>query len=289
MLDWGSNPRHGWDQGPWNGMDSPAGFFPAPPGMSWYELPVGGGVQGWYELPLGSGGPGWHELPVADDWNHIKGAGYQNCWYGGGGQGWHELPVGGFCAPGLPGPPMMGGLQYLGPPIGFGGGYGGYGGPPCWPSSSPLASFPSTGQYQMCGDVNDDGIPGLNLRNPYGGIGIPPGTNYLFPSSHCKIMVIKSSTPPWQLDPPAVLNYKPFQVPTNMTVKEVMKQFGCDNEDAEKNVMTECVRGANGKWYKGTVCKGDNKDLMKTNIEEIGWRGERDGVKEDCVWVWFTK
>lgn len=78
-----------------------------------------------------------------------------------------------------------------------------------------------------------------------------------------------------------------------MTVKEVMMQLGCDNKDGGKNVMTEVTEAGNGKWLKGMVFKGDNKDRMKMSLTDLGWETgrKRTGLpgQGPLIWVYITK
>lgn len=256
MGDWGYNPPHGWAQGPWEGIYdcfyqdpsgwAPAaqGFFPAPPGFGWYELPgdAAGGCFG--DL---SGG-----LPLG---------GY------GGMSGTMPCDIGGMsCMGGMGG--MVGCPDFTCLPGGGGGGQS-------WQQLGP--------------PVDDGGIPGVNIKNSTEGIGLEPGYNYFFPKEHCKIHVIKSTTPPWQNEGTEAFNYTAHVVPTCVTLKTLLQQFGCDNEDPAKNILHEIVPGGGGKWYHGLTIKGDNKGLMKKQVGEMGWDEKRDGKKGEVVWVYFTK
>jgi hypothetical protein len=110
-------------------------------------------------------------------------------------------------------------------------------------------------------DRYDGGVPGINIQNHLGGIGLPPGYNYLFHDEHTEIKVIRSEHPPWefeegygnspasgwnvyggngQLQPRYIEN---FMVPSNATVGKVMERFGCDNPDKKKNMIHEVVQG----------------------------------------------
>ncbi|OBT49091.1 hypothetical protein VE00_00113 [Pseudogymnoascus sp. WSF 3629] len=253
MADWGYNPPHGWAQGPWDSFDglfyqdpsgwAPAahGFFPAPPGFGWYELP-GDGVGGYF----------------GDFSGGLSLGGY------GGMCGTMPCDIGGMG--GIMGYP---GLSYLG--VGGGGGGGGQ-------------------SWQQIGlPVDDGGIPGVNIKNSTEGIGLEPGYNYIFPKEHCKIHAIKSATPPWQNEGDETFNYTAHVVPTCVTLKTLLQQFGCDNADPGKNVLHEVVPGGGGKWYRGLTIKGDNGDLMKKAVSDMGWNEKRDGKKGEVVWVYFTK
>ena len=150
--------------------------------------------------------------------------------------------------------------------------------PPAW---SPFPQFgPDWG-------VQDGVFPGASFRNAQGGIGMEPGYGYIFPPNHCKIHVIQSPTPPWQHNGP--FDKKCFNVPTSITVKELMMQFGCTNKDPAKNKLVELTQGGDGTWYKGLELKGNNEKQMDKRIEEVGWNAKRDGINADFVWLYFTK
>jgi hypothetical protein len=196
------------------------------------------------------------------------------------GMDWYELPY----------PGMQVGLNGMGYGNMFSDGVLGAGiGPGPW----GVFNGPNAGQaYQQFGPVNNGGIPGINLQNLDGGIGLEPGYNYIFPPEHCKIHVLLSSTPPWQILPNETLGniqYKAHYVPTSVTLQDLMKQFGCNNSDPGKNVLHEVCPAGDGRWYKGITIKGDDNDRMKQTVQEMGWDKRRDGRNEGVVWVYFTK
>jgi hypothetical protein len=131
------------------------------------------------------------------------------------------------------------------------------------------------------------GFPGASFQNVHGGIGMEPGYGYIFPPNHCKIHVISSPSPPWLHQGP--YEKKCFNVPTSITVKELMQQFGCTNADAAKNKLVELTQGGDGTWYKGVELLGSDEKNMKKKIEEVGWNMKRNGVDADFVWLWFSK
>ncbi|PQE19236.1 hypothetical protein CJF30_00007588 [Rutstroemia sp. NJR-2017a BBW] len=169
--------------------------------------------------------------------------------------------------------------------------------PGYWPQvpyggvASPGYGMP--GQYPAPEPTSDGGVPGVHLRNQFGGVGLPPGYNYLFPKSHC---MIHGSTPPWQASTPLynhdARNHKKFFVPANMTVGEMMKALGCNNEKADKNVLTEVTEAGNGRWLRGMKFSGGNGDKMKKKLHELGWNIERkrSGLpgQGPVIWVYVT-
>ncbi|CAK7232701.1 hypothetical protein SCUCBS95973_009191 [Sporothrix curviconia] len=131
-----------------------------------------------------------------------------------------------------------------------------------------------------------------SMRNTTGGFGCEPGYNYFFPAEHTKIHVLKTgSTPPWQLPPNFTIQFHAIHVPVNTTVAELLKGFGAKNPLPKKNVITEVCPGGGGKWYKGIEASGDNLDLMKKPIKELGWDATRTGLRgqKKVVYVYVQK
>lgn len=261
MADPGNNPRYGWDQGPWGyggGFGYPGNWaaaqnapFEVPEGFGWYEVPAGGG--GAYN-PYGL---------------------WQN--YGGFGDPWGL--AGGYCGGGGYGAAYGGGYGGF-----YGGGYGGgWGGDPYG-----FGGYGGGGGYMHFGPENNGGRPAMNVRNEFGGIGLPPNTQYFFHDEHCLIIQLDITEPPWRnqhIGPMPTLRH---YVPCNTNVKALMKHMGCNNPDDKKNVLYECVQAGDGNWYKGVVVNMDDKDAMKKNLNEMQWTKVRNGVDEDAVYLYFT-
>ena len=45
-------------------------------------------------------------------------------------------------------------------------------------------------------------VPGVHLRNHTGGVGVPPGYDYIFPLEHTKIHIFTTSQKPWEATGP---------------------------------------------------------------------------------------
>ena len=94
-----------------------------------------------------------------------------------------------------------------------------------------------------------------SLRNHTGGVGLPPGYDYAFPQEHTRIHVFITKEKPWQIAYPLFNNdatkHVKLYVPSNTTIKELMQNLGCNNEDAKKNILHEVTEQGNGKWVKG--------------------------------------
>ncbi|KAJ4155576.1 hypothetical protein LMH87_000814 [Akanthomyces muscarius] len=137
----------------------------------------------------------------------------------------------------------------------------------------------------------DPTMPAAQMTNSSGGVGCEPGYNYFFPAEHTKAHVFRSSTPPWQLPPTAQIPFKATHIPCTTTMAELLRGFGCTNPIAKKNKCFEIIGGGSGKWYKGLAISGDDKDMMKKTIKEVGWDMTRTGNAHEkpIVCLWFCK
>lgn len=151
---------------------------------------------------------------------------------------------------------------------------------------------PAIAQGQGPSPTHDRNFRTCSMRNTTGGFGCEPGYNYFFPAEHTKIHVLKTGpTPPWQLPPNFAIQFHATHVPVNTTVAELMKGFGAKNPLPKKNVITEVCPGGGGKWYKGIEVSGDNLDMMKKPIKELGWDGTRTGLRgqKKVVYIYVQK
>ncbi|KAI3318095.1 hypothetical protein HD806DRAFT_549431 [Xylariaceae sp. AK1471] len=165
---------------------------------------------------------------------------------------------------------------------------------------APVYQYPPYGYYGA-NDYNRDqrppqphprvssDVPGMNMVNSMGGAGCEPGYNYIFHHEHTKIHVFRSSTPPWRAPAHMNFSFAKFHVPTNTTLAELMVRFGATNPCAKKNKVAEVIEGGNGKWYRGNIFSGDEKDAVQQTLKEIGWDRSRTGRGKPVVWLWITK
>ncbi|KAI8157001.1 hypothetical protein K4K49_005992 [Colletotrichum sp. SAR 10_70] len=169
------------------------------------------------------------------------------------------------------------------------------------PSAPPPGGYTTyplqpSGQAHPYARTTTSGLPALDPRNPAahlsnstGGTGCEPGYNYFFPAAHTKIHVFRSTTPPWQLPANARIQFAAFHVPVNTSLAELLKGFGATNPVPKKNKCYEIVQAGNGKWYKGLCFAGDDKDMMKKCLKDVGWDGTRTGQPGGkpvvCLWV----
>ncbi|KAK3690221.1 hypothetical protein B0T22DRAFT_190410 [Podospora appendiculata] len=138
----------------------------------------------------------------------------------------------------------------------------------------------------------DPTMPAVNMNNSTGGVGCEPGYNYFFPPEHTKIHVLKcGARPPWEHRPNAVFEFHACHVPVNTTVAELMAGFGATNPEKKRNVITEVVQGGGGRWYRGIILMGNDKDAMKRTCKEMGWDASRTGLpgQKPVVYLYITK
>lgn len=139
--------------------------------------------------------------------------------------------------------------------------------------------------------VIDPTMPAAQMTNSSGGTGCEPGYNYFFPAEHTKAHVFRTTTAPWQLPATAQIPFKATHIPCTTTMAELLKGFGCTNPVAKKNRCFEVIGGGSGKWYKGLCVSGDDKDMMKKTIKDVGWDMTRTGNAHEkpIVCLWFCK
>ena len=138
----------------------------------------------------------------------------------------------------------------------------------------------------------DPDMPALNLTNSTGGVGCEPGYNYFFPAEHCKVHVLKSALPPWQVGAATRIPFIAAHVPCRTTAAEILKGFGATGPTPKKNRCYEVVAAGNGRWYKGLSFSAEDLDVLSKQILDFGWDASRGrpgpGGKKEVV-LWFTK
>ncbi|KAH7159637.1 hypothetical protein B0J13DRAFT_519093 [Dactylonectria estremocensis] len=145
-------------------------------------------------------------------------------------------------------------------------------------------------QPQPC-PVIDPEMPAAQMTNSSGGVGCEPGYNYFFPASHTKVHVFKSNTSPWNLAPNAPIKFIAVHIPSNTKLGDLLKGYGCTNPIAKMNQCYELWSAGNGKWYSGINFAGDNKEMLKKTMEDVGWNDKRTGKPGEApiVCLWFKK
>jgi hypothetical protein len=155
----------------------------------------------------------------------------------------------------------------------------------------PYGGFGMGGMtYPAAAPFTDHGFPGIHLRNHTGGVGLEPGYDYFFPKENCKIHVFKTVEKPWQCTVHGHDNstHVKLYVPVNTNVKDLMQNLGCTNDDPKKNILYELAEKGSGQWSTGLRIVGDNKDMMKKTIGDLGWNSKRTGYEQAVVWLWLT-
>ncbi|KAH8174940.1 hypothetical protein LIA77_06359 [Sarocladium implicatum] len=137
----------------------------------------------------------------------------------------------------------------------------------------------------------DTNMPASQMTNASGGLGCEPGYNYFFPPEHTKVHVYRSEVPPWQLPAGAQLEFTAAHLPCNITCADLLKGYGCTNENKKKNNCFEILPAGGGKWYKGLKINGADKGMMAKTVKELGWDQTRTGLngEKPVVCLWFSK
>ncbi|KAL2210948.1 hypothetical protein CC79DRAFT_1331328 [Sarocladium strictum] len=161
----------------------------------------------------------------------------------------------------------------------------------------PITSYQPNGAGNMYARQDapwpriDSTMPASQMTNTSGGLGCEPGYNYFFPPEHTKVHVYRSETPPWQLPAGAQLEFTAAHLPCNITCAELLKGYGCTNENKKKNNCFEILPAGGGKWYKGLKINGYDKAMMARTVKELGWDSTRSGIngEKPIVCLWFSK
>ncbi|KAK4691791.1 hypothetical protein P7C71_g5286, partial [Lecanoromycetidae sp. Uapishka_2] len=112
-----------------------------------------------------------------------------------------------------------------------------------------------------------------------------PGWTYLAPAEHTTIMFVGNGARPCD-HPGGYYPWKfPFtkhKVPSNMTLKELIKQLGCPQGPGTFGV-TEMIQLGDGHWAAGSTFTQGGDERDKT-LAEVGWTARRD----DDYPVWLV-
>ncbi|KAH7361850.1 hypothetical protein B0T11DRAFT_317707 [Plectosphaerella cucumerina] len=222
----------------------------------------------------------------------------------------HDIGDPGYASRAQFGPPAFGQLpmhnyynpySYAPAPYGPYAGYAPYGYPAMPPvvGTAPPNAYPwmpngaNVAHARQAGPapVIDPDLPAAHMNNSTGGTGCEPGYNYFFPPEHCKIHVLKTPERPWQITSGAHIDFHACHVPVTTTCADLLKGFGATNPVPKMNHCIEVVQGGNGRWYRGVGISGDDKGMMKKEIQEIGWDKTRSGQpgEKPVVVVWVSK
>ncbi len=113
-------------------------------------------------------------------------------------------------------------------------------------------------------------------------LGLPDGSNYLFPEKHTVLHVIAGGHLPWE-NPGNNFGFTRHKVPCVMTIKELIRQLGATKGGDDKNGITECIERGDGAWIIGsTFFQKDDKS--KQTLEALGWDESR-GKDRKPVWI----
>lgn len=144
--------------------------------------------------------------------------------------------------------------------------------PPATPAQPASASpTPAAGDFQ---------IPGTQ----HGGASfIRNGAAYIFPRSSTIIHFFADGTRPFEQPPGSTPRYATLEVPTMITVAELMRLLGVPNDNNDRYGITECFETDDDGWTKGRTFIL-SEDQSKSTLHQVGWDDSR-GTRNEPVWL----
>lgn len=110
------------------------------------------------------------------------------------------------------------------------------------------------------------------------------GEWYIFPTKHTTFHIVEPlDYKPWER-PQATFRFQPYRCPTNITIKELIRQVVQKvGEDESKAGVVEMLERGGGVWTKGSEFHLD-EDKSKQTLASIGWDEER-GTARKPIWL----
>ena len=144
--------------------------------------------------------------------------------------------------------------------------------PPAPPAQPvPASPAPAAGDFQ---------IPGTQ----HGGASfIRNGAAYIFPRSSTIIHFFADGTRPFEQPPGSTPRYATLEVPTMITVAELMRLLGVPNDNNDRYGITECFETDDDGWTKGRTFIL-SEDQSKSTLHQVGWDDSR-GTRNEPVWL----
>lgn len=141
------------------------------------------------------------------------------------------------------------------------------------PAVQPAAASPTP----AAGDFH---IPGTQ----HGGASfIRNGAAYIFPRSSTIIHFFADGTRPFEQPPGSTPRYATLEVPTMITVAELMRLLGVPNDNNDRYGVTECFETDDDGWTKGRTFIL-SEDQSKSTLHQVGWDDSR-GARNEPVWL----
>lgn len=141
--------------------------------------------------------------------------------------------------------------------------------PPAHPA--PASPAPAAVDFQ---------IPGTQHS---GASFIRNGAAYIFPRSSTIIHFFADGTRPFEQPPGSTPRYATLEVPTMITVAELMRLLGVPSDNNDRYGITECFEADDDGWTKGRTFIL-SEDQSKSTLHQVGWDDSR-GTRNEPVWL----
>lgn len=109
------------------------------------------------------------------------------------------------------------------------------------------------------------------------------GAAYIFPKSSCIINFFADGTRPFEQPRGSTPRFATLEVPTMITVAELMRLLGVPTDNNDRYGITECFEAEDDSWTKGRTFIL-SEDQSKSTLQEVGWDDTR-GSKNEPVWI----
>lgn len=153
--------------------------------------------------------------------------------------------------------------------------------PPAPPAKSAKPAKPAQAAKPSPTQAAEDfQIPGTKRG---GASFIRNGAAYIFPKSSAIINFFADGTRPFERPPGSTPRYATLEVPTMITVAELMRLLGVPSDNNDRYGITECFEADNDSWTKGRTFIL-SEDKSKSTLQQVGWDDSR-GTKNEPVWL----
>lgn len=148
--------------------------------------------------------------------------------------------------------------------------------PPPGPPAQPVPLTPAS----PAPAAEDFQIPGIQ----HGGASfIRDGAAYVFPRSSTIIHFFADGTRPFEQPRGFTPKYATLEVPTMITVAELMRLLGVPSDNNDRYGLTECFEADDDRWTKGRTFIL-SEDQSKSTLQQVGWDDSRR-TRNDPVWL----
>ncbi|MCJ1338916.1 hypothetical protein MMC09_004205 [Bachmanniomyces sp. S44760] len=147
---------------------------------------------------------------------------------------------------------------------------------PTWLPLQPASPAPPA---QVSISRAPQGPPGAKFKGTALNI---EGKSYLFPGKHTTIHFVLDGFQPWKA-PHRQFSFSAHEVPTLMTIDELIRQLGISEDRAEKRGIAELIEKGDGIWQQGGSFLLGEKRSSQT-LGSLGWNESR-GKERKPTWV----